>query len=323
MKTNKNAARLDGALPQTNGAIMLTDGGLETTLVFLDGRDLPAFASFPLVSSGEGRERLRSYYRDYARAAADVGLGFVAEAPTWRAHHDWGSELGYDTAALRAVNMEAVQLMRTIGEEVGMPRPWVNSGNIGPRGDGYAIADAMSVAEAAAYHEAQVAAFADASADMILALTLNYAAEARGVVRAAKRFDMPCAIGLTVETDGRLPSGQPLGEAVREIDGEAGGPAYFVVNCAHPEHITRATAEGGAWRERVLGIRANASRCSHAELDEAEELDAGDPHDLADGVLGLQKHFPNLSVFGGCCGTDVRHVKEMAVRLARHAPIAA
>ena len=165
------------------------------------------------------------------------------------------------------------------------------------------------------YHAEQIATFAETDLEMVTVLTLNYVEEAIGVVRAAEANGLPSAVSFTVETDGRLPSGQPLGEAIDQVDSETGGaPAYFMVNCAHPTHF-EGELGGGAWCERIRGIRANASKMSHAELDESEDLDSGDPHELADGYERLRAKLPNLTVLGGCCGTDHRHVAAVTERL--------
>jgi S-methylmethionine-dependent homocysteine/selenocysteine methylase len=139
---------------------------------------------------------------------------------------------------------------------------------------------------------------------------MTYVEEAIGVARAARRAGLPAAISFTVETDGRLPSGQDLGEAIEQVDADA-APAYFMINCAHPTHFEAVLEGGGGWRERIRGLRANASTKSHAELDEATELDSGDPADLGARYAGLRELLPELTVVGGCCGTDHRHVAEI------------
>jgi len=172
----------------------------------------------------------------------------------------------------------------------------------------------MTAEQAQRYHEAQVATFADTAADLVSALTLTYAAEAVGVARAARDTGIPSVISFTVETDGRLPSGQSLREAIEEVDDRTQeSVAYFMINCAHPTHFAQVFDEDGGWRNRIRGLRANASEKSHAELDEAEELDAGDPAALAGHYRELQKRLPSLNVVGGCCGTSHRHVEEICV----------
>ena len=298
-------------LPQLTGdRLFITDGGLETTVMFEHGIDLPCFAAFPLLEDFGGRALLRRYFEPFVALAAARGTGLVVDTATWRASPDWGSALGYSAARLDAVNRDAVALaeeIRASAEARGVPT--VVSGAIGPRGDGYVPGARMSAREAEAYHAVQIASFAQTSADMVCALTLTTADEAVGIVRAARAEDLPVAVSFTVETDGRLPDGTSLRDAVEGVDAATdAGAAYFMVNCAHPEHIEPALLEGGAWLDRIAGLRANASRASHAELDEAEELDAGDPEDLGAWYRDLREHLRALSVVGGCCGTDHRHV---------------
>ncbi|MEA2025281.1 MAG: homocysteine S-methyltransferase family protein [Chloroflexota bacterium] len=299
-------------LPSESDRIYYTDGGMETTFIFLDGMDLPEFASFPLLDSATGRDRLRDYYHSYLRIAAEQDAGFVMEAPTWRANPDWGEKLGYGAAALDRINREAIAFMRELAAESGV-EDIVVSGAIGPRGDGYVIGDAMTSGEAAAYHAPQVRSLAVAGADLVTALTLNYTEEAIGVARAAARVGVPAVISFTVETDGRLPSGEELGRAIERVDAEAPGTvAYFMINCAHPTHFADALEADAPWLSRIRGLRANASAMSHAELDAATELDRGDPDDLAVRYAGLLSQVPEMNVLGGCCGTDHHHVAAIA-----------
>ncbi len=304
------------ALPQTEGGWFLTDGGLETDLIYHDGMALPEFAAFVLLDSPAGRETLARYYRRYLDiAAATPGAGFVLESPTWRAGLDWCRTLGLDEVAMRRVNAEGVALMQRLRDAYAgrVAGPIVVSGCIGPRGDGYRPGQAMSGDDAMRAHAPQARALAEAGVDMITAMTMTTRGEAIGVARAAAAFARPCAISFTVETDGRLPSGEPLGEAIAATDREAGTPpAYYMVNCAHPTHFEAVLADAGAWRQRIRGLRANASRCSHAELDAMTTLDDGDPQDLGGRYPRLRAALPALNVLGGCCGTDHRHVAAIA-----------
>jgi S-methylmethionine-dependent homocysteine/selenocysteine methylase len=284
---------------------------METALIFHQGIDLPCFAAFPLVDTEDGREALRRYYRPYLDLARDRETPFVLDAPTWRANPDWGAELGYDAAALAAVNRRSVAFIDEVRREArpaGGPAVQLEA-LVGPRGDGYAPGAMMSAEEAEAYHAVQLGALADTAVDLVAAMTITDAAEAIGIVRAARSVGLPVTIGFTLETDGRLPSGQALGEAILEVDRETdGGASQFMINCAHPAHFSGVLAAGGDWRGRIGGLRANASTLSHAELDAAEDLDDGDPADLAAGYVAVRELLPNLSLIGGCCGTDIRHV---------------
>ena len=306
--------------PRPGEGPFLTDSGLETELVFLDGIDLPEFAAYPLLATPEGVERLRSYSTAFARLARERGFGLVLETPTWRASPRWAQALGHGPDELAALNRRAVALLREVAEAEG-PERTVVSGQVGPHGDGYDPAERLDPGEAQAYHATQLAAFAEAGADLVGALTITTADEAIGIVRAARAVGLPVTIGFTVETDGRLPDGTALGDAIAAVDAATdAGAEYFVVNCAHPTHLEPALT-GGAWRERVLGVRPNASTRSHAELDEATELDAGDPADLARRTVALRERLPRLTVLGGCCGTDLRHVEAIAATWAAQAGV--
>ena len=296
-------------LPQLSGEMFITDGGMETTLIFDDGIDLPDFASFVLLNDAAGIEALRAYYATYLEIAAEHGVGIVLDTPTWRANPDWGNRLGYSTEALADIDRRGVALLEDLRATGNGAPQLIISGCIGPRGDGYRVDNEMTAEEAQRYHQPQVEAFANSAADLVSALTLTYADEAIGVARAARDAEIPIVISFTVETDGRLPSGQSLREAIEAVDAETDGSiAYFMINCAHPTHFAHVLEEEGDWRGRIRGLRTNASEKSHAELDEAEELDPGDPTALAQHYRELQTRLPNLTVVGGCCGTSHRHV---------------
>lgn len=300
-------------LPQLGDHLFTTDAGLETTLVFHDRLDLPCFASFPLLADEVGYQRLRRYYAHYAQLARSHGLGLVLEAPTWRANADWGAKLGYDAAALADANRKGVGLMLEVRAAYETPTSrMVVSGNLGPRGDGYSATSRMTVAESRRYHMAQIETFAETDADMVAAFTINYVEEAIGIVDAARAFGMPVAIAYTLETDGRLPSGETLEQAILRTDAETDGyAAYFMINCAHPTHFEHVLRDAGPWRERIRGLRANASKRSHAELDESTDLDDGNPQELGRQYRVLRSLLPKLAVVGGCCGTDHRHVESI------------
>jgi homocysteine S-methyltransferase len=297
------------ALPRTSGPQFLTDGGLETTLVFHDGLDLPCFAAFPLVESDEGRSHLRAYFDPYLATAGQRGMGFILDTPTWRANPDWAQKLGYGPAALAEVNRQASSFAKSIRDERLGSGPILINGVIGPRGDGYQVGATMTADEATNYHGEQIRVFRAEGLDMVTGVTMTYAAEAIGIVNAGRTHGMPVVISFTVETDGRLPSGQPLGEAIAQTERETGSyPLYYAINCAHPEHFEAVLAQREPWTQRLGGVRANASRKSHAELDAATELDPGDPAELGADYRRLITSHPTLKVLGGCCGTDHRHI---------------
>ena len=303
------------ALPQLHGTRFVTDGGMETDLIFHHGVDLPDFAAFPLLDTADGRGLLTRYYDGYATIAQQAGAGLMLEAPTWRANPDWGTRLGYSAADLARLNSAAITLLAGLRERyattLGLGTILV-SGMVGPRGDGYA-AGLPDPDEAAGYHGPQLEAFAAAGADLATALTLTDVPEAIGIVRAARTVGLPIAISFTVETDGRLPSGPTIADAIAAVDDTA-APDYYLINCAHPTHIRAGLTQPGTrgqpgpWTSRIVGIRANASLKSHAELDDAEDLDEGDIGSLAAAQADLTAALPALTILGGCCGTDRRHV---------------
>jgi homocysteine S-methyltransferase len=144
---------------------------------------------------------------------------------------------------------------------------------------------------------------------MVTPITMANVPEAVGVTRAAQAVGMPAAISFTVETDGRLPTGDSLKEAIESVDtATSRGPAYYMINCAHPDHFAARLAAGELWVRRLRGLCANASTKSHAELDEAGELDDGNPSELGNQYRALRDRLPHLVVLGCCCGTDHRHI---------------
>jgi S-methylmethionine-dependent homocysteine/selenocysteine methylase len=313
-------AQYRNALPQLHGDFYVTDGGIETTLIFHDGLELPDFAAFHVLQTPEGTAALRRYFRSYAEIARRFGVGLILESATWRASADWGRRLGYSSESLADANREAIRLLAEVRSEYASKETAVVlSGCLGPRGDGYVADRAMSQEEAESYHRSQVEVFAETAAEMVSAITMNYAEEAVGIARAAKRAGMPVVISFTVETDGNLPTGQSLRDAIEHVD-EATGmyPSYYMINCAHPTHfapvlsVGQEDGRGRAWADRVRGVRANASRQSHAELNDASELDAGDPAELGAQYADLTQRLTRLNVMGGCCGTDHRHVEQIA-----------
>ena len=313
-------------LPQLE-RLFLTDAGLESDMIFNKGFDLPCFSAVMLLASDAGRKALEHYFREFLDLARSSGTGCLLETATWRASADWAPQLGLTLDALDALNREAVQMLRTLKMESAVSGlDAIVSGCIGPRGDGYDPGRIMSSAEAEAYHSRQAQVLASAGADMLSAMTMTNVNEAVGIARTAKAAGLPVAISFTVETNGRLPTGDALGAAIEAVDAATGDyPSYYMVNCAHPTHFASKLMTSEPWTKRLRGIRANASRCSHAELDMMTELDDGNPVELGQQYRELLTHLPHLTVLGGCCGTDIRHVKAIAASCASvaDAPLAA
>jgi S-methylmethionine-dependent homocysteine/selenocysteine methylase len=302
-------------LPNESDTLFLTDGGLETTLIFLEGFDLPYFAAFDLLKNSEGYNAIKNYYKRYLTIAENYKTNFILESPTWRANPDWIKKIGYPDNALKEINEKAVELMTELRAEfVNNIDSVLISGCIGPRGDGYVPDNFMNIEESQAYHLQQIKVLRNTAVDFISALTMNYTDEAIGIVRAAESVDLPAVISFTVETNGKLPTGESLRHAIEKVDENVKSPPlYFMINCAHPTHFFNefVVNKNEKWIKRIKAIRANASCKSHAELDEATELDRGIPIELGKEYKKIRDFFPHINVFGGCCGTDEAHILEI------------
>ncbi|WP_204114770.1 homocysteine S-methyltransferase family protein [Shimia biformata] len=289
--------------------------GMETYLIFNRGVDLPGFATFPLLESDDGRNMLMGYCREQIELAREYGLGVILESPTWMANADRAAPLGFGAEDLRRLNRAAISLVAEARDRFG-DAPTVLSANIGPRQDAYAPASQMTVGDARDYHLPQMQSLAGTEVDVASGFTIAYAAEAAGISLAARDVGLPCVISFTVETDGRLPTGQPLAAAIAEVDAASDGyPAYYMINCAHPDHFGAVLGQDEEL-SRLKGLVANASRCSHAELDEAKTLDDGNPHELGQLLGRIKRDHPGITVLGGCCGTDLRHMTEIAAAVS-------
>ena len=303
-------------LPQIEGGLFLTDGGIETHIIYEKGIELPYFAAYLLLLEETGQRALREYISSFLEAARKAQVGLILETPTWRASSDWGEKLGHDAQELARVNKLAVHTLREQAMAHSPDRPVVISGCMGPRGDGYQAGVLMTRQQAQEYHQSQLNALVEGGADQVSAMTLTYSEEAVGFCLAARRAEVPLVISFTVETDGRLPSGESLADVVQKVDEASQGyPAYYMVNCAYPTHMECALSPGGAWLERLGGIKPNASSKSHQELNNSAQIDHGDPEDLAQRCAELRLKLPRLNVFGGCCGTQLRHFEQMALAL--------
>lgn len=293
-------------LARMGDRLHLTDGGLETTMIFHEGLDLPQFASFTLLGHAKGRAALRRYYTGFLDQAAQLGLGFVIDTPTWRASEGWGEVMGLQPGEIDRINREAVAFVESVRDAHGAGDA-ILCGTIGPHGDAYRPDSVLGPDEAFDYHHRQIGVLADEGVDLVAAMTLSSAGEAIGIAEAARDVGVPVTLSFTVETDGRLIGGMTLAEAMAQTDAEtAGYPAWYGINCAHPDHF--AGDLRGDWLARLGAVRANASRQSHAALDAATELDDGDPEELAQAYAAMCKTLPGLRILGGCCGTDLRHV---------------
>jgi homocysteine S-methyltransferase len=317
LKGAREMAIYRSKLPQLSGDFFLTDAGLETDLIFNQGVEIREFAAHTLLPDPGAREALSDYFRRFLSLAREVDAGFILDSQTWKAHLHWADDLGATGAELEQANRDSIAFIAGLRDEFSdNTKPIVLNGLIGPRGDAYAPEARLAVDAAEEYHAKQIGWLAETEVDMISALTFTQSDEAIGLVRAARAADLPVVVSFTVETDGNLPTGQPLKDAIEAVDEATdSAAAYFMVNCAHPDHFTHVLGDRD-WSRRIHGIRCNASRKSHAELDESETLDAGDPVELAGEYIDIRTKMPWLNVFGGCCGSDLRHVTKIAHALA-------
>ena len=289
----------------------LTDGGFETWLFFQQGFEAPEFAAIVLLDDDAARQAIRRYFDGFLAMAESARTGFVLDTNTWRGCTHWGPRLNRSKADMLRLSRDAVVVAKEIRDAWrSRVSPIVVNGVIGPAGDGYAPGRVPNVEEAGRMHRPQIETLAQAGVDMISAITMTNSGEAIAIAEVATEAQLPVVISFTVETDGRLPTGEPLGDAIRSVDlATNGAPSYYMVNCAHPDHFRDVVATGKDWVSRIGGVRANASRLSHAELDFSETLDDGNPAEFGQLHADLVGVLPNLRVVGGCCGTDHRHVR--------------
>lgn len=289
----------------------LVYAGTGTDLIFNHGLELPGFASFPLLEQPDTRAVLAGQMQALVDLSGRMGMGCILDTPTWMANPDRAAPLGYDEDRLAQVNRDAVALMDALRVKSGRKDVLV-SACIGPRYDPYADIPAVAVDDARAYHSKQLGTLRDTSVDLVTAYTFNRPSEAAGCILAASDKGLPIIMSLVVETDGRLADGTTLADAIAQIDRQTDAAAlFYMVNCAHPTHFDHALNA----HPRLQGVVANASRCSHAELDEAEELDEGDPEQLGHEIAMIAAQNPDIRVFGGCCGTDMRHLESIADKI--------
>lgn len=288
----------------------LTDGGFETWLFFQQGFEAPEFAAIVLMNDEGARQAMHRYFDGFLTMAASARTGFVLDTNTWRGCTGWGPALDKSASEMLRLTMDAVYFAKELRNGWGSRvSPILLNGVVGPAGDGYAPGEVPDVGLAREMHRPQIDCFAHEGVDMVSATTMTNTSEAIGITQVAVDVGLPVVVSFTVETDGSLPTGEPLGEAIDRVDAATGhAPIYYMVNCAHPDHFLDALKTGEDWVGRIGGIRANASRLSHAELDLAEHLDDGDPEEFGTLYSKISDLLPNLLVVGGCCGTDHRHV---------------
>jgi len=300
--------------PRLDGKFYLTEGGAETEILYKWGFELPEFAMFPLLDNSEADAVIRGMYRRYFDVAEAHDTGLLILGHDYRASPDWGAKLGYTPEALVEMQHRTIQFLTDMRTEYeGRVTDVYVGGCIGPRGDAYGTGGDITESEAEDYHSVQLTTLKETDADMAVAVTLNNIPEAVGIVRAAAAIGFPVGISLTLTTQGRLRSGPSLREAVESIEEATGGTAaWFGTNCAHPLEFEPAIADSGAWTERLRYIRPNAVKMEQVALCKLGHLEDGDPVELGEQMGDVARRFPRADILGGCCGTDERHLAEIA-----------
>lgn len=308
------------SIPPLSTKPFLTDGGLETTIVYKEKIDLPCFAAITLLSTTQGTELLRRLYIKYVDVALSHNAGIVLEARVWRGAPIWAQPLGLTSAELIALNVKAVELLLDLRQQVEtQSTPIVISGNIGPLSDAYKLSNRPGREFVREQYREQIKALVDAGVDMLSITTITDTEEMIAAIEIAREHDIPIHASFSVERDGKLLNHRNLEEAIAEVDTTTNGyAAYFGINCAHPAHVKELLKTmPESTRSRIGSFRGNASLRSHEELDNAAELDRGDIAKFATDFEDVARLLPSLRVAGGCCGTDEEHVAAVAGKLLR------
>lgn len=286
--------------------------GTETWLQYVDGFELRHFCAFELLDDPKGYDCIADYTDKVAAAAASNGFGAIIDGIHYRASPDWGDLIGYSRDALRDVNRRGIELYREIaGRYETDETPMLVGAAIGPRGDAYETGHKMDMAEAEDYHAQQIDMLKDAGADLVTAATFSSPTEAAGLVRAAAAAGVPVAVSF-IAKGGKLSGGETLSEAIGMVDDATDGAAlHFTINCTHPTEFEAGLSDG-AWTRRLGGFLPNAVAMELLSLCRLGHLEDGDPVELGGQMADLARRFPHARIWGGCCGTDARHIAEIA-----------
>jgi homocysteine S-methyltransferase len=299
-------------------ALFLTEGGIETELMYKWRFELPHVAVFPLLDNPDAVAVMRGIYRRSLDVAAAHGMSAMLTGLDYRASPDWGGLPGYSQEALVEANHQAIDFLRELAREYNddLPRVLVG-GIIGPRGDAYELNRTITADAAEDYHATQLTTLKQADVDFAAAMTFNNIPEAIGVARAATTIGVPLVISLTVDSTSRLKSGPTVAEAVETIDAETdGAPACYMLNCSHPVEFEPGLTDGD-WIRRLRGFRPNASKMEKIALCQIGHLEEGDPVELGRLMGDLARRYPHMDIWGGCCGTGTVHLGEIAKNVCK------
>ncbi len=300
-------------LPQQSGRLMTSADGFETWMQYVDGFTLRHFCGFELLNDPRGAACLRDYHRKIVEAAVANGFGVINEGLHYRASKDWGTLIGFSREGLEEINIRGIEFYRDFAREYGTPEtPMIVSGAIGPKGDAHNIGRVPDAAEAEDYHADQILTMRKAGVDQVTAMTFSGVEEAIGFCRAAKAAELPVVVSFFVARGGRLKGGESLQEAITRVDAATdAAPAYFMINCTHPTEFEAGLA-AGAWTARLGGFMPNAVAAETLDLCRLGHLEDGDPDELGGQMAELARRFTHANVWGGCCGTDSRHIGQIA-----------
>jgi len=301
-------------LPGPGSKTFLTEGGIETHMQYKKGYELPHFCLFDLMNDPKAVADLRAYHERIIEVALTHKVGMVLDGVHYRSSRDWGKLLGYSSESLAEIVTEGIEFYKALAREFETAdSPMPISGVVGPRGDAYDVGRVMGADEAEEYHAEQIHTMKMAGADFITALTFNQVDEAVGLVRAAQKSDLPVVVSFSLGDDGTLKTGPAFGEAIEAVDQATdNGPAYYMINCTHPVDFAPAFDVPGDWTNRLGGIRPNASSLDHGVLCQLGHLEEGDPDELGQQMADMARRFPQINVWGGCCGTDYEHIDKIA-----------
>ncbi len=301
---------------QQAGRYFITEGGIETEIMYKWGFEMPHFAMFPLLDNPQAAAAIKGMYRRYLDVVAKYKQSALIGGFDYRASPDWGNLLGYSASALRDANLQSIQFLRDVAEEYKSDIDQaLFSGCVGPRGDAYQTKNTMDRYQAAEYHAIQLETLKLANVDLAWALTFGDPEEAIGVCMAAESLDIPLAVSFSLDSSHHLNTGGSFSKAVEYVDEQTNNfPEFYSLNCSHPDEFNPAIKQG-KWINRVRCFRPNATKMDKISLCKLGHLEEGDPVELGYQMSDLHSRFPHIDIWGGCCGTCDTHLEQIVSHL--------
>lgn len=293
---------------------LLMEGALGERLKREYGLDISGdVAMADLIYSEKGRKALETLWRQYISIAHKYNLPFMATTPTRRANEERVFASGHDGMII----LDNVEFLRRIKEASNIEM--FIGGLMGCKGDAYTGEGALGTEEAHAFHQWQAQLFKEGKVDFLYAAIMPVLTEAAGMAKAMSDTDIPYIISFTIQRDGKLIDGHTIDYAIRFIDGSVPHkPMCYMTNCVHSDIVYEALLhefnQTETVRTRFIGIQANTSALPYSELDGSCDLKCSSPFALAKSMMKLNAEC-NFRIFGGCCGTDNRHIEKIAKML--------